>query len=1009
LHPEARAVICDGSALSYGELDARANRLAHYLVKCGVGPEAIVGVHMDRSNELVVAMLAVLKAGGAYLPLDPNYPADRNAFMLSDAKARVVLTDRPFAVPFDGVSIDVRSQEIAAASSAPIERAIDSANLAYVIYTSGSTGRPKGVMISHDRVVRLMTATAPWFEFGAQDVWTFFHSYAFDFSVWEIWGALIYGGSVVVVPDAVRRSPDELLALLAREKVTVLNQIPSAFRHLIAAATRGPIAPLALRYVIFGGEALELRSLAPWFERYPAPTLVNMYGITETTVHVTYREIDPAECAAPTGSPIGVPIPDLEMYVLDEELRPAVEGELYVGGRGLARGYHARPGLTAERFVPDPFSGRAGDRLYKTGDTARRLADGSFEYLGRNDAQVKIRGHRIETGEIASILATHPAVREAAVVVKSVDDDKRLVAYLALNEPALESVREHAKERLPAYMLPAAFVIVDALPITPSGKVDSKALPDPDWSAHVERSDYVAPATDDERAIAALWSALIGVSPIGRFDRFFELGGHSLLAAQVASRLAAETGVSVPVRLFLQSPTVEEAATTFAEARARQTGHVRATVSLPRRANTDRAPLSSAQEAIWVHEQVMREVLQRPRGYVECAALHLRGPLQPALLERALNEIAARHEIWRTGFDLVDDDPVQTIGRSARIAIRTIDRKSTPVDAQRTELEAVAEQLAAQPFVVNRPPLVRSALVAFATDYHVLLLVMHHLITDAWSEDIIAAEVARLYGFLSAGDPLPPRTEITAQYGDWAVFESSDDNARTRDDAREFWKRTLAGAPEPLKLPTASGGARPIRYVRRLDPSLAQRLSTYGRQHNLSAATVIYAAFAQVVSQYATDRRFVLGIATSNRTAATESLPGVMSGVMPVVVDLSDAPAFATIAAHLRERIAEASVFGGIALPELTRIAGRKRGAPLVQVQASTQILPEPHRAGPVAIEQDFLPVNDAKFSLEIVVTERDDGSVEISWVADPQVFTMETLSGVAEALERSLAGAILI
>ncbi|HEY4055609.1 MAG TPA: amino acid adenylation domain-containing protein [Kofleriaceae bacterium] len=989
-HPDARAVVCDGVVVSYGELDARANRVAHHLVERGVGPDVIVGVQMERSIDLVVAMLAVMKAGGAYLPLDPSYPAERNAFMLADASARLVITER--------------DMEIAGPSTA-IERDVDPANLAYIIYTSGSTGRPKGVMISHDRVMRLMSSTQEWFRFDEKDVWTFFHSYAFDFSVWEIWGALIYGGCVVVVPDAVRRSPDELLALLAREKVSVLNQVPSAFRHLIASATRGPTVPLSLRYVIFGGEALELRGLVPWFDRYPTqPKLVNMYGITETTVHVTYREIEPAECLSPRGSPIGVPIPDLEMYVLDASLHEVEiggEGEIFVGGKGIARGYHARPGLTAERFVPDPFSGRAGDRLYKTGDTARRLADG-FEYLGRNDAQVKIRGHRIETGEIASILATHPAVREAAVVVKSVEGDKRLVAYLAVKELVLEEIRAHAKEKLPSYMIPSAFVIVDALPITPSGKIDANALPEPDWSTHSERGEYVAPATEDERMIAELWSALIGVSPIGRFDRFFELGGHSLLAAQVASRLAAETGVSVPVRLFLQSPTVEEAATGFAEARGRQAGHVRATVALPKRANADQAPLSSAQEAIWGHEQVMREVQKRPRGYVECAALHLRGPLKPALLERALNEIASRHEIWRTGFTLVDDEPVQTIGRSARIAIRAIDRKTTPADAQRSELEASAEQLTAQPFVVDRPPLVRCALVAFGPDHHVLLLSMHHLITDAWSEDLIAAELARLYAFLAAGDPLPPRTEIAAQYGDWAAFEGSDDNARARDEAQEYWRRTLAGAPEPLTLPTATGGTRPIRISRRID---GQRLAAYGRQHNLSVSTAIYAAFARVMSRYATGERFVLGIATANRAATTERLPGVLSGVMPVVVDVSGT--FVATAERLRARIAEASAFGGVALPALARMAGRRRGAPLVQVQASTQILPRPHRAGTVTVEQDFVPVNDAKFALEIVVTERDDRSVEISWVADPHVFDVESLQSIASELERDLAEAL--
>ncbi len=990
------------ASLTYAQLEARANQLAHVLVRRGVGPEVVVAVEMERSLDLVVAMLAVMKAGGAYLPLDPSYPADRREFMLQDCKAAVVINDRFLADA---------APDVSAAPSTPPAVRVDPSNLAYIIYTSGSTGKPKGVLITHDRVVRLMTSTEAWFHFDERDVWTFFHSYAFDFSVWEIWGALMYGGCVVIVPDQARKSPDELLALLAAEKVTVLNQIPSAFRHLIAAATRTPTPPpLALRYVIFGGEALELRSLVPWFERYPtAPRLVNMYGITETTVHVTYRVIDPAECREPKGSPIGIPIPDLEMYVLDAKLNKVgtgAEGEIYVGGAGLARGYHDRPALSAERFIPDPFSGRSGDRLYKTGDVARVLTDGSFEYLGRNDAQVKIRGHRIETGEIGSILATHPAVREAAVVARDVGDgDRRLVAYVSMtSETASDVLREFLAARLPGYMVPSAFVTLAALPITASGKIDFKSLPAPDWDALAQRAHYQAPATEDERIIAALWSKLIGVERIGREDRFFELGGHSLLAAQVAARLSSDYGVSVPVRLFLTSPTVAEAATAFGEARARQGTRVRSELVIPRRTTGERAPLSLAQESIWIHEQVMQDVQRRTRGYIECPALQLRGPVAVPLLERAINEIAARHEIWRTSFAL-DEDPVQVVGRSARIPVKLFDRRSVAASDRRKELEAVAESLAAQPFVLSRAPLVRAALVTFAPDEHVLLLLQHHLITDAWSENLIAAEVARLYGFLAAGESLPPRTEVETQYADFAAWERDPAREHARDEARAFWRAHLAPVPNPLALPQTGGAdsTRPVRLQRALPPALSHQLAAFCRAHNVSQSAVLYAAFATVLAEHASNGRFVLGVASANRTAETERLPGCLSGVLPVVVDVAHAPTLAALAQHVMGRIAEALPYGTLPLPDIARLVGWTKGR-LVQVQASTQLAATVYKAGNVEMHQDYIPVNDAKFALEMIVQELADASVSLTWVADAAQLSADTTSAIAAGVEAVLA-----
>jgi amino acid adenylation domain-containing protein len=563
--PEAVAVRFEEESLTYGELNRRANRLAHHLRRRGVGPETRVGICLERSLEMVVGILAVLKAGGAYVPLDPGYPAERLAFILADSATPLLLTREalrgvlPAREGVEVVSLEGAAEEIAAENPENPESGAGPESLAYVIYTSGSTGQPKGALIEHRNVARLFSATDEWFGFGPDDVWTLFHSYAFDFSVWELWGALLYGGRVVVVPHLVSRDPGAFHALLQREGVTVLSQTPSAFRQLIRVdGERG--GDLALRVVVFGGEALEPASLREWVERRGAgtPRLVNMYGITETTVHVTYRVITREDVFAGSGSPIGQAIPDLRLYVLDPTRRPVpvgVPGELYVGGAGVARGYLNRPELTAERFVDDPF---APGRLYRTGDRVRWTADGGLEYLGRLDEQVKIRGFRIELGEIEARLAEHPEVREAVVLAREdVPGDRRLVAYV-VGAVEADALRAHVRQSLPEYMVPSAFVVVDRLPLTAHGKVDRRALPAPDLAGEEER--YVAPRTPVEETLAGIWAETLRLERVGVEDGFFDLGGHSLLATRVLSRVREEFGVELPLRALFEGPTVAEMA-----------------------------------------------------------------------------------------------------------------------------------------------------------------------------------------------------------------------------------------------------------------------------------------------------------------------------------------------------------------------------------------------------------------------------------------------------------------
>jgi amino acid adenylation domain-containing protein len=551
--PGAVAVSFQGEGLTYAGLNRRANRLAHHLVHLGVGPEVRVGLCLERGPELVVSILAVLKAGGAYVPLDPAYPAARLAFMLADAAVPVLVTQEslrpalPARAEVHVVSVDGDAKRIAAASAENPAGAAEPGSLAYVIYTSGSTGTPKGVLVEHRNVARLFTATDAWFGFAPADVWTLFHSCAFDFSVWELWGALLHGGRLVVVPFAVSRDPRAFHALVRDEEVTVLSQTPSAFRAFIRADAEVG-GELALRCVVLGGEALEPATLREWVERrgVDRPRLVNMYGITETTVHVTCRPLGRDDVFAGAGSPIGERIPDLRLYVLDAAGSPlpvGVPGELYVGGAGVARGYLGLPALTARRFVASPFG--AG-RLYRTGDRVRRLADGTLEFLGRLDAQVKIRGFRIEPGEVEAALREHPAVREALVMAREDEPgDRRLAVYVVPAAPlGAEALRAHLRARLPEHMVPSAFVFLHALPLSPNGKVDRGRLPAPEYGS---RERYAAPATPVEERLAEVWREVLKVERVGRDDGFFELGGHSLLIVRLAARLREALGREVAV------------------------------------------------------------------------------------------------------------------------------------------------------------------------------------------------------------------------------------------------------------------------------------------------------------------------------------------------------------------------------------------------------------------------------------------------------------------------------
>jgi len=555
--PDRVAVTCGADSITYRELSLAADRIAASLE---LPANALVAVYLDRSIEMVSVMLGIIKAGAAYLPLDPTYPEARIRQTLEDARPAVILTDATRAATlrehFDRVHIPdellLETRTLRAKKPAPQD-------LAYVIYTSGSTGKPKGVMVTHHNVVRLLEQTSHWFHFNESDVWTMFHSFAFDFSVWEIWGSLLTGGRLVIVPYTVSRSPEDFYALLAAEHVTVLNQTPTAFSLLMQAEARVQPQPLALRFVIFGGEALNLRSLMPWFERHgdEQPQLINMYGITETTVHVTYRRIHTSDAHAETESLIGEPIPDLRLHLLDSNLRPVAfgeTGEICVGGDGVALGYLNRPELTAERFIADPFN--AGARLYRSGDLARRRADGELVYLGRADRQVKINGFRIELGEIESTLVTFPGCSQACVVPHNdATAGACLVAYfVAASSIDPIALRTFAAQQLPAHMRPTFFIRMESLPLNANGKVDRDALPPPQAATTAPQAPVPAHALEDR--IAACWHRVLKNDAIGWNDNFFDVGGSSLLLAALRNELQTSLDKPIPVTWLFEHATI---------------------------------------------------------------------------------------------------------------------------------------------------------------------------------------------------------------------------------------------------------------------------------------------------------------------------------------------------------------------------------------------------------------------------------------------------------------------
>ncbi len=922
--PDNTAVVFEQQQLSYQQLNQRANRLAHYLIQQrNVKPDTLVGICLERSIDTVVAILAVLKAGGAYVPLDPDYPTARLQYIIDDASLETIVTCSGLIdkAPFDtqqAVFIDQLSGTLQHADDAdPVVTGLENHHLAYVIYTSGSTGQPKGVEVSHYNVRQLLASALQSFDIGDSDVWTLFHSFAFDFSVWELWGALALGGRLVVVPYWVSRSPQDFYALVSREKVTVLNQTPSAFgafsSHVLAASGR---SELALRYVIFGGEALNLASLKPWVAQYGVDktALVNMYGITETTVHVTFKMLNEAEISQAKGnSPIGTPLASLAVLVLNQEqalLPKGVAGEMYVAGAGVARGYLNQPSLSAERFVE--LADFPGQRFYRTGDIGRYQANGELEYLGRIDHQVKIRGFRIELGEIQNALTDVIGVQDAHVMtVKGRDGQTQIVAYVVASEQfESHDLRRQLAERLPAFMIPAAFVLLDKLPLTANGKVDSKALPQADVASAQRR--YVAPTTDTETLLCNIWQRVLGLEQVGLEDNFFALGGHSLLVLQVISALQAE-GLSMSARDLFASDTLGELASVID---SNGQSAYSAPANLIAVGSTEILPAHLPLVELTA-EQIATLAEQIAGGCENIQDIYPLGPLQQGILFHhiasdagdpyvmpslftiegddnidrfiaAMNFVIQRHDILRSGiFWQGLETPVQVVCREAELPVRWVELTQ--------ECDAVAhmQQLcdpALQRMALHQAPLVKAQISTQPnSEFHVVMLQLHHIIADHITQEIISREIELYFSNATASlsAPVPYREFIAHTLH----------QAKTHD-AKAFFSAMLKDADEPTApfgLQDVQGdGSKVSQQLLMLAPELSADIRLAARRLNITPASIFHSAWALVLGGCCGRDDVVFGTVMSGRLQGmrgAEQMPGVFINTLPIRV------AFAAVSA----------------------------------------------------------------------------------------------------------------
>ncbi|AXA94112.1 hypothetical protein DPH57_25045 [Massilia sp. YMA4] len=1005
--PDAPAVACAGTVLTYAQLHGRANRLAHLLRARGVGPDVLVGVCVERSLDMVVAVLAVVKAGGAYLPLDPNYPAARLAYMLEDAAPALVLTQQHLAarLPAQAPAIVIDADHTAHPDSAPAPVGGPD-DLAYVIYTSGSTGKPKGAMVQRQGVLNLLTWFVREYAIGAADRVLLVSSFSFDLTQKNIFGILLVGGELHLMADDY--APERIGAYAGTAGITLVNCAPSAFYPLLADGGAARMA--SLRAVFLGGEPIQVGLLRAAYRDVATPPLVhNTYGPTEASDVVSHYAWHPHEPV--TTLPIGRAIANTRLYVLDggRQLVPqGAVGELYVGGDGVGRGYLHRPELTAERFLPDPFAGQPGARMYRTGDLVRSLPDGVLEYLGRIDHQVKVRGLRIELGEIEEALAALPAIDQALVLAR--DDlaaDVRLVAYLvgvdaqaALDPVAL---RAALTQTLPQYMLPSHFVQLPAFPLSPNGKVDRAALPRPVQDLH---APFVAPSGATEQALAQIWAEVLKCADVGRADDFFQLGGHSLLATQVMSHVRARLGVDLPLRTLFEYPTLAALGEQIERADKAASGPL-ALAAGDGAAAGALAPLSYAQQRLWV----LQKLGENPAVYNLPFAVELEGAVDVPALQHALDLLARRHAALRTAFVTVDGEPLCAVATHAALPLQTVSLADAAPQAVHDWLVAAAQV----PFDLECAPLARATLLHVAPARHVLLLVMHHIIADGWSIGVLSRELSVLYNAARRGVPaaLPA---LPLQYSDYARWQRSRAEEGAFDNQLAYWRDRLAHAPAMLALPLdhprpALPALRGDVLAFTVEPGLLAGLRRLARDGQASLFMVLSAAFGVLLGRYSGQRDLCIGTPIANRHhGELEGLVGFFVNTLVLRLTLEPAHGFEALLAQVRETVLQAFANQDIPFEQVVAASAGARQAgqtPLFQAMLALQNAPQDEVALE-ALSGRVLDVHNggAKFDLTLDITPRGD-RLDCRFEYDCALFERATVARLADNLLTLLASIV--
>jgi amino acid adenylation domain-containing protein len=977
----AIAVVSGDETVTYGELNERSNRVARHLRELGVGAEARVGLLADRGFEMVVGLLGIVKAGAAYVPLDPGYPRARLEYMIADAAVSVLLTERrqqPLAteVASDvGTLLYLDDPWAETGSGANLNEIVDPENLAYVIYTSGSTGQPKGVMNTHRGICNRLFWMQDAYQLTPDDRVLQKTPFSFDVSVWEFFWPLLTGARLVMAEPGGHRNPTYLRRIIEQEQITVMHFVPPMLQVFLEEPDLERCTSLGK--VFCSGEALGFESQQRFFERLGA-ALYNLYGPTEAAVDVTHWTCKQNNSRKVV--PIGRPIANTQIYLLDRNYEPVpigVAGELYIGGVNVARGYHAKPDMTAEKFVCNPFSQEPGARLYKTGDLARYLPDGNIEFLGRMDQQVKLRGFRIELGEIEAALNQHASVQEAVVGMQEcAPGEQWIVAYVQLLKAAktnISDLRAYLKERLPEYMVPASFIEVTEFALTPTGKIDRRALPAAQSSA--AESEYEAPRTPAEELLSNLWTSVLRIDRAGVNDNFFELGGHSLLAIQLVSRIRETFARHVAVRDLFENPTPAAFADVIEKA-------LRDTRPVPRLAPVARdtdLPLSFAQRRLWLQDQVdaAGNLYNIPGG------LQFSGPLNIPALEQTLAEIIRRHEALRTGFVMRNGQPRQVIAEAGPVSLPVIDLVSVDESDRMAVVQKLANEEARRPFDLARGQLLRFFLIRLTEEEHVGLFTMHHIVSDAWSMTVLENELTTLYSAFSRGEasPLPP---LKIQYPDYAVWQQTYLTADTLTEKLNYWKQQLTGAPALLNLPVDRPRSPVLSYRGgqerlALSAQITEGLNELCRRENVTQFMTLLASFQLLLSWYSGQDDIVVGAPIAGRDhVETEPLVGFFVNTLVLRTKLDSNSDLREILGRVRETTLGAYAHQDVPFEMLVETLTPQRSAahtPLFQVVIGLQNLPlTSHTDRDLTFTEFVRPVETTHYDLELTIIQNAEG-----------------------------------